>query len=223
MSMTVSMSGVFDAEGATGPTGPTGPSGGGTGSGATGPTGSTGPTGPTGSTGPTGGTGSAGATGGTGAPGPTGASGQTGSTGASGNTGSTGGTGASGSTGPTGPTGPTGATGSTGSTGGTGATGPEDLRRLTFWAEQGGPFETFTTPYRENVLDGVFPLKSTWYVDGTKAAKIVEEEVTYNPNRTIDTDTWRLYASDGSTVLLTAVDTIAYSGVIEASRERVIS
>lgn len=220
MSMTVSMSGVFDADGATGPTGPTGPSGGGTGSGATGPTGSTGPTGPTGntgSTGATGGTGSAGVTGGTGAAGPTGADGQTGSTGASGNTGSTGGTGATGSTGPTG------ATGGTGSAGSTGATGPEDLRRLTFWAEQGGPFETFTTPYRETLLDGVFPLKSTWYVDNTKATKIVEEEVTYNPNRTIGTDTWRLYALDGSTVLLTAVDTITYSGVIEISRERVIS
>lgn len=99
------------------------------------------------------------------------------------------------------------------------------LRQLIHLADEGGPFEAFTSgAYMETTPAGSpFPTKAVWYTDATKAAKIVEQEVAYNANKTIATSTWRVYDTDGSTVLATAIDTITYSGVFETSRSRAIA
>lgn len=99
------------------------------------------------------------------------------------------------------------------------------LRQLIHLSDEGGPFEEFASgAYMETLPAGnIFPTSATWYTDATKTKKIVEELVTYNGNNLIDTDTWRVYDTDGVTVLATTVDTITYSGVVETSRTRTIT
>ena len=100
--------------------------------------------------------------------------------------------------------------------------GDQDLRKLIFLADQGGPLEGYPTAYRE-IIGGVFPSLITWYTDNTKVAKIVDKAITRNPNKTPATITYTVYQSDGVTQLHQAVDTISYSGVFETSRERVFT
>jgi hypothetical protein len=45
----------------------------------------------------------------------------------------------------------------------------------------------------------------------------------YNSNKTIASDTWRVYDTDGITVLATSVDTFTYSGVFLLSSLRTLS
>ena len=72
------------------------------------------------------------------------------------------------------------------------------------WAS--GAESVITTP-------GPFPDQETWYTDSGHTVKIVDQTVTYNGNKTIATEVWRLYDTDGSTVLVTLTDTHSYSGV----------
>jgi hypothetical protein len=96
------------------------------------------------------------------------------------------------------------------------------LRQLIHLSEEGGPFEGFSGAYQET-LGGAFPTQIIWYTDSSKTSKIVEETITYNSNRTIATDQWKVYDTDGTTVLATATDVINYSGVFEINRTRTIS
>jgi hypothetical protein len=107
-----------------------------------------------------------------------------------------------------------------------GLTGPAhaSIRQLIHLAN-GGPMEGFTSgAYLEYLPGGdPFPTSATWWDSPTKTKKIVEQVVTYNPNKTVATETWRCFDTDGVTVLATLVDTISYSGVFESSRVRTIS
>ena len=67
-----------------------------------------------------------------------------------------------------------------------------------------------------------FPTKVTWWDSISKVNKIVEEEVTYNSNKSIATSTWRMYGSNGILVS-TVTDTTTCSGIFEISRIRIIS
>jgi hypothetical protein len=70
-----------------------------------------------------------------------------------------------------------------------------------------GAEEEITTP-------GPFPDVATWYKSsGRVNNKIVDQTVTYNGNKTIATEVWRLYAADGFTVLVTLTDTHTYTGI----------
>jgi hypothetical protein len=99
------------------------------------------------------------------------------------------------------------------------------LRQLIHLAEEGGPFEGFTSGAYQETLPSAnpFPTSFIWWTSSAKTAKIVEETVAYNSNKTIATDEWKVYAIDGSTVLATVTDAIAYSGVFETSRTRTIA
>lgn len=95
------------------------------------------------------------------------------------------------------------------------------LRQLIHLANN-GPFEGFTTNAYREITGGVLPTSIIWYENNTKAKKIVSKDLTYNGALT-QTITWKAYATDGSTVLATVVDTLTYSGALETSRNRSIS
>lgn len=99
------------------------------------------------------------------------------------------------------------------------------LRQLIHLAEEGGPYEGFTSGAYQETLPSAdpFPTSVIWWTSVAKTSKIVEETLTYNPNNTVNTDQWKVYATDGTTVLATVTDTITYSGVFELNRTRVIT
>ena len=96
------------------------------------------------------------------------------------------------------------------------------LRHLVHLADAGGPMEGFTSgAYRETTPSAdPFPTSVIWWTNSGKTAKIVEKTVAYNANKTPNTITWKAYDTDGSTVLVTLVDTMAYTTVFETSRTR---
>ena len=95
------------------------------------------------------------------------------------------------------------------------------LRQLIHFIDN-GPAEGFASgAYRENV-GGIFPTSITWYEDNTKVKKIVEKLLTYT-GAFPTTIQWKIYDTDGSTVLATVTDAIAYSGAFETSRTRTIA
>ena len=68
-----------------------------------------------------------------------------------------------------------------------------------------------------------FPTSMTWWTSVAKTARIVDETLTYNANKTVNTHQWRMYAPNGVTVLSTVTDTYNYAaGFLTPSRTRVI-
>lgn len=97
------------------------------------------------------------------------------------------------------------------------------LRQLIHFIE-GGPAEGFTSGAFAVKSPVPFPVSEIWYVAGSTppAGKIIEQTVTYNANKTINTSEWKMYDTDGSTVLVTVTDTFSYSGVFSTGRIRAI-
>lgn len=108
---------------------------------------------------------------------------------------------------------------------GSGLTAPQHaaLRQLIHLADTDGPREGWPSGVYQEVLGGLFPTSAIWWTSAAKITKIVEETVTYNANKTINTDQWKAYAADGTTVLATITDTWTYSGVNPTSRTRTIA
>lgn len=104
-------------------------------------------------------------------------------------------------------------------------TDKKKVDQLTSLSSEGGPFEGFTSGAFLEVLPAAnaFPLSWTWWTNSGKTARIVDLVITRNSNKTPSVETWRAFASDGTTVVSTAVDTISYSGIFELSRTRTIS
>jgi hypothetical protein len=95
------------------------------------------------------------------------------------------------------------------------------LRQLIHFIDN-GPTNGFPSgAYRENV-GGVFPTSITWYDDNTKVKKIVEKTLAYT-GAFPTTIQWKMYDTDGSTVLATVTDAITYSGAYETDRTRTIA
>lgn len=97
------------------------------------------------------------------------------------------------------------------------------LRQLIHLADSDGPFEGFASGAVCDTGPAPFPTASIWYTDATKTKKIVEQNVTYNNNKTIAIEVWKAYNVDGVTVLATASDAITYQGMVEISRTRTIT
>lgn len=97
------------------------------------------------------------------------------------------------------------------------------LRQLIHLANN-GPFEGFASgSYKEILPSGdPFPTSIVWWTSSGKIKKIIEKNITYNLNKTPNTIQWKVYDTNGSTVLSTVTDTISYVGVIETSRSRAI-
>lgn len=104
------------------------------------------------------------------------------------------------------------------------ATQHKTLRQLIHFIDD-GPAEGFASGAYMETLPSAnpFPTSFIWWESAAKLKKIVEETVTYNSNKTIATDEWKVYDTDGTTVLATVTDAISYSGVFETSRTRTIA
>lgn len=95
------------------------------------------------------------------------------------------------------------------------------LRQLIHFIDN-GPAEGFTSGAYREITGTVFPTSIVWYTDSTKTDKIVEKNITWtgiNPT-TIE---WKIYDTDGSSVLATVSDSISYSTVFETNRTRTIT
>ena len=65
-----------------------------------------------------------------------------------------------------------------------------------------------------------FPTSEVWWTSPGKTAKIVSLDITRNANQTPAIEVWKIYDTDGSTVLVTITDTMSYSGIFETTRTR---
>lgn len=97
------------------------------------------------------------------------------------------------------------------------------LRQLIHFISE-GPADGFTSGAYKETLSAVnpFPTSVIWWESSSKLKKIVERTITWtgaNPT----TDEWKVYDTDGSTVLATVSDSISYSGSFETSRTRTIT
>lgn len=102
------------------------------------------------------------------------------------------------------------------------------LRQLIHFIDD-GPAEGFTSgAYRETTPSGsLFPTSIIWWESSSKVNKIVEKTITRSgggaTNLAPTPIVWKVYDTDGSTVLVTISDAITYSGIIETSRTRTIT
>jgi len=94
------------------------------------------------------------------------------------------------------------------------------IRQLIHFIDE-GPAEGFVTNAYLEVTGTVFPTAIIWWESSAKLKKIASKEVTWTGPFPA-TVTWKIYDTDGSTVLATVTDTLTYSGPFEASRIRAI-
>lgn len=102
------------------------------------------------------------------------------------------------------------------------------LRQLIHFIDD-GPAEGFASgAYKETLpTASPFPTSIIWWESSSKLKKIVEKTITrvgvgastVAPTPII----WKIYDTDGTTVLATITDSITYTGVFETSRTRVLS
>lgn len=94
------------------------------------------------------------------------------------------------------------------------------LRQLIHFIDN-GPTDGFASgSYSEQTYTGARHDSEIWYVDNTKADKIVEFNALTFTGIFPLTEEWKMYDVDGSTVLITLLDTITYNGAFEATRTR---
>ena len=95
------------------------------------------------------------------------------------------------------------------------------LRQLIHFVDN-GPAEGFASNAYRETTGTVFPTAIIWWTSVAKVSKIVEKLITYvGAFPTIIQ--WKMYATDGTTVIATVTDTLTYSGPFETSRVRVIA
>lgn len=97
------------------------------------------------------------------------------------------------------------------------------LRHLIHFIDD-GPAKGFASgAYKETLPAGsVFPTSAIWWESVSKSHKIVELSITWS-GVLPTVEEWKVYDTDGATVLATVTDSISYSGVFETSRTRVIA
>ena len=97
------------------------------------------------------------------------------------------------------------------------------LRSLIHFINE-GPAEGFASGAYKETLPSAdpFPTSIIWWESAAKTEKIVEKTITYTAvfPTTIE---WKMYDTDGSTVLVTVTDSISYSGPFETTRTRTIA
>lgn len=107
-------------------------------------------------------------------------------------------------------------------TGGSGLTASQHkaLKDLIHFINDGPADGWATGSYKETLpAANPFPTSEVWWTSAAKTHKIVSLDTTWT-GVNITSEVWKVYDADGSTVLMTATDTIAYSGVFETSRTR---
>lgn len=94
------------------------------------------------------------------------------------------------------------------------------LRQLIHFIDE-GPAEGFTSDAYKEVTGLRFPTSIVWWESSSKSKKIVEQNITWTGVLPTTVE-WKVYDTDGSTVLATVTDTITYTGRFEQSRTRSI-
>jgi hypothetical protein len=97
------------------------------------------------------------------------------------------------------------------------------LRQLIHFIDN-GPTNGFASgAFRENLPSAnPFVTSVTWWTSSAKTHKIVEKLITYT-GVLATTVQWKMYDTDGTTVLATVTDAITYSGIFESNRTRTIA
>ena len=104
--------------------------------------------------------------------------------------------------------------------GGITASQHKTLRQLIHFIDN-GPAEGFASGAYREMTGTVFPTAIVWYDDATKVKKLVEKLLTYSGAFPTQIQ-WKMYGTDGTTVLATVTDAISYTGPFETSRTRTI-
>jgi hypothetical protein len=95
------------------------------------------------------------------------------------------------------------------------------LRQLIHFIND-GPAEGFASgAYREVTSPGITPDGFIWWESSSKLKKIVEVTYTWSGIQ-VTSEEWKIYDTDGSTVLATVTDSISYTGAFESNRTRTI-
>jgi hypothetical protein len=94
------------------------------------------------------------------------------------------------------------------------------LRHLIHFIDS-GPAEGFDTGAYRETTGTVFPTAIIWYVDDTKAEKIVEKNITWSTPNPSEIE-WIIYDTDGTTALARVTDEYTYMGIFEVSVNRTI-
>lgn len=98
--------------------------------------------------------------------------------------------------------------------------GHNALKQLIHFIDDGPTDGWASGAYKETLPSAnPFPTSEVWWTTSGKTHKIVSLDTTWT-GVNITLEVWKVYATDGSTVLVTLTDTIAYSGVFETSRTR---
>lgn len=95
------------------------------------------------------------------------------------------------------------------------------LRQLIHFIDD-GPAEGFASGAYRETTGTAFPTAIVWYTDSGKTDKIVERLITWS-GVNVTVDKWKIYDTDGSTVLWTVSDAISYSSIFETNRTRTIT
>jgi hypothetical protein len=98
------------------------------------------------------------------------------------------------------------------------------LRHLIHFINE-GPGDGFASgAYKTTLPEGdPFPTSIIWWESSAQTEKIVEKTLTLNPNKTPSQIEWKMYDTNGTSVIATATDSITYSGIFEINRTRVLS
>jgi hypothetical protein len=100
----------------------------------------------------------------------------------------------------------------------------ETLRQLIHFVDEGGAHGFAATAYKIVLPTGSpFPASMTWYEDAGLTIKLVDKLITYNAMKFPTILEWRMYDTDGVTIIHTVTDTITYSSAFESSRVRTVT
>jgi hypothetical protein len=83
-----------------------------------------------------------------------------------------------------------------------------------------GPGEEYVTGATKTITGTVFPTEILW--KRADATNLVKQTITWTGPRPTVVE-WKLYDTNGTTVLATVTDTVSYTGPFESSRSRSIS
>jgi hypothetical protein len=109
-------------------------------------------------------------------------------------------------------------------TGGTGDLSEHDtLRQLIHFVDE-GPGDGFASGAFKEIIGQPFPTSITWYTATDKTQKIVEKLITRDGSQNPVTIVWNMYDTDGTSIVHTVTDTIAFvNNSFESTRTRAIS
>ena len=100
-----------------------------------------------------------------------------------------------------------------------------DTRDLQKFMSDNGPVNGWVTGLYREALPALsyFPTSVIWWETSAKLIKIVQLTITRDAGKKPTVEQWIMYAKDGSSVITTVSDAVAYTGAFETSRTRTIT